>query len=145
MDRPEKQANVTPRVLRIVVVEDQLDTVHTTAMLLREMGHTVDYAINGYVALDVIRRFRPDFVLLDLGLPGMDGFQVCEQIKSDPELRGIQILALTAYSDPESRQRAKRVGFDGYHVKPLGLDTLGALFGDPRNQLGPSSIADGLT
>jgi two-component system CheB/CheR fusion protein len=123
---------LAPRVLRIVLVEDNLDNVHTTALLLRELGHTVEYATNGFVALDVIRRFRPDFVLCDLGLPGQNGFHVCEQIKADPELRGVKVLALTAYTDITSRERAREAGFDGYYVKPLHPDALADLFGDPR-------------
>src|SRR3979409_2578086 len=69
---------------RVLVVEDNLDSVHTLAYLLSDMGHIVEYAINGYVALDVARRFRPDFALLDLGLPGMDGFKVGRQRRPDP-------------------------------------------------------------
>ena len=128
-DRP-----ALPRVLRIVVVEDNLDAVHTTALLLREMGHVVDYAINGYVALDVIRRFRPDYVILDLGLPGMSGFEVCAQIKADPEVRSTPVVAVTAYSDAKFRQQAREAGFDGYYVKPLLPDALRELFGEPLKE-----------
>ena len=137
MDQSLNSSGLLPRVLRIVLVEDNLDAVHTTALLLRELGHTVDYATNGYVALDVVRRLRPDFVLCDLGLPGADGFEVCRQIKADPELRGVQVLALTAYSDPRSRERARQVCFDGYYVKPVLPQALADLFGDPRGQQPP--------
>jgi len=137
MDHSFQGSPLIPRVLRIAVVEDNLDSVHTTALLLRELGHTVDYATNGFVALDMVRRFRPDFVLCDLGLPGSDGFDVCSQIKADPELRGVKVLALTAYSDEKSRQKAREVGFDGYYVKPLLPESLADLFGDPRNGQAP--------
>ena len=130
MDRPYNTNGLLPRVLRIVLVEDSLDAVHTTALLLRELGHTVDYAMNGYVALDVIRRVRPDFVLCDIGLPGTDGFEVCRQVKADPELRGVCVIALTAYTDEKSRGRARQAGFDGYYVKPLLPEALADLFGD---------------
>lgn len=122
----------TPRVYRILLVEDNLDAVHSTCMLLRELGHAVDYGINGYVALEIARRFRPDVVLLDIGLPGANGFEVCRQIKSDPELGGARVIALTAYSEPEYRERAKAAGFDDYFVKPLDPKRLTALFGDTR-------------
>ena len=122
-----------PRVLRIALIEDNLDAVHTTAMLLRELGHIVEYGTNGYVALDLVKRFRPDVVLMDLGLPGSDGFEVCQQVKADPELRGMQVIALTAYSDEAYRERARTAGFDGYYVKPLHPDALTDLFGDPRS------------
>ena len=117
---------------RILLVEDNLDAVHSTCMLLRELGHAVDYAINGYVALEVARRFRPDVVLLDIGLPGANGFEVCRQIKSDPELGAVRVIALTAYTEPEYRERAKAAGFDDYFVKPLDPKRLTALFGDTR-------------
>lgn len=133
MDQSFNGSPLAPRVLRIVLVEDNLDSVHMTALLLRELGHTVEYATNGYVALDLVRRFRPDFVLCDIGLPGFNGFEVCAQIKADPELRGVKVLALTAYSDAKSRTRAQEVCFDGYYVKPLLPEALAGLFGDPRN------------
>ena len=139
MDQSFNGSPLAPRVLRIVLVEDNLDNVHTTALLLRELGHTVEYATNGFVALDVIRRVRPDFVICDLGLPGQNGFDVCTQIKADPELRGVKVLALTAFSDVTSRRRAREVGFDGYYVKPLHPDALAALFGDPRTGQPPKN------
>jgi CheY-like chemotaxis protein len=133
MDQSFHGSPLAPRVLLIVLVEDNLDAVHTTAILLRELGHTLEYATNGYVALNLVRRFRPDFVLCDLGLPGTNGFEVCTQIKADPELRGVKVLALTAYSDEKSRERAREVRFDGYYVKPLLLQALADIFGDPQN------------
>ena len=81
MDPVGKNSSLLARFLRIVVIEDNLDTVHTVALLLPELGHTVEYGTNGFVALDVVRRVRPDFVICDIGLPE---FAVCEQIKADP-------------------------------------------------------------
>ena len=114
---------------RILVVEDNLDSVHTLAFLLRDMGHIVEYAINGYVALDIAKRFRPDFVLLDLGLPGIDGFEVCRRMKHDPELRSVRVVALTAFSQDEYRERAAKAGCELYLVKPVEARVLEHLFG----------------
>jgi CheY-like chemotaxis protein len=114
---------------RVLVVEDNLDSVHTLAYLLSDMGHTVEYAINGYVALDVARRFRPDFVLLDLGLPGIDGFEVCRQIKRDPDLQHCRVVALTAFSQDEYRSRAAEVGCETYLVKPVDTKIIEDLLG----------------
>jgi two-component system CheB/CheR fusion protein len=114
---------------RVLVVEDNLDSVHTLAYLLNDMGHSVEYAINGYVALDVARRFRPDFALLDLGLPGIDGFEVCRQIKRDPQLRFCRVVALTAFSPDEYRERAKQAGCELYLVKPVDTQVLEDLLG----------------
>lgn len=130
MKRPP---TVQPKVHRIVIVEDNLDQVHTFAMLLKEMGHTVDYAINGYVALDVVRRFRPDTVICDLGIPGVTGYEVAQQIRKDPELAGIRLVALTAYSEEKYRQRAKEVGFDAFFTKPMDVQALHELFGDTKD------------
>jgi CheY-like chemotaxis protein len=125
---PSKVAT-TASPKRVLVIEDNLDSVHTLAFLLREMGHIVEYAINGYVALDVARRFRPDFALLDLGLPGMDGFEVCRQIRHDPNLQWCRVVALTALSQPEYRARAREAGCELYLVKPVGMKVLEHLLG----------------
>jgi CheY-like chemotaxis protein len=123
-------AEAISRIRRVLVIEDNLDAVHTTCMLLRDMGHMADYAINGYVALEAARRFRPEFILLDLGLPGMTGFEVFAQIRRDPELVGVKIIAVTAYGEDKYRERAKELGFDGYFTKPLHPAELTELFGD---------------
>jgi two-component system CheB/CheR fusion protein len=60
-------------------------------MLLRELGHIAEYALNGYAALEVARRFKPDFVLVDIGLPGVDGFDICRQLRRDPELMNVRL------------------------------------------------------
>jgi two-component system CheB/CheR fusion protein len=114
---------------RVLVVEDNLDSVHTLAYLLNDMGHSVEYAINGYVALDVAKRFRPDVALLDLGLPGIDGFEVCRQIKRDPQLRFCRVVALTAFSRDDYRERAKQAGCELYLVKPVDTQVLEDLLG----------------
>ena len=124
-------SRATHRVYRILVVEDNLDQVHTFALLLKEMGHSIDYAINGYVALDVARRFKPDVIFCDLGLPGVTGFEVAEQIRRDPELKDIKLIAVTGY--PQFEERARQVGFDQVYSKPLGPKVLYDLFGDTKD------------
>jgi CheY-like chemotaxis protein len=114
---------------RVLVVEDNLDSVHTLALLLSDMGHKVEYAINGYVAVDSARRFRPEFVLLDLGLPGLDGFEVCRRIKGDPQLRSCRVIALTAFSSNDYRARAMQAGCELYLVKPVEIKVLEHLLG----------------
>jgi CheY-like chemotaxis protein len=114
---------------RVLVVEDSLDSVHTLAYLLHDMGHTVEYAINGHAALDIAGRFRPDFVLLDLGLPGIDGFEVCRQIKRDPNLKNCRVVAFTAFSQQEYRDRAAAAGCELYWVKPVHTKLIEDLLG----------------
>src|SRR4051812_22063560 len=72
---------IAPR--RILIVEDNIESVRALAGLLSEIGHSVLYAINGYAAIQYAREFKPDFVLLDIGLPGMDGYEVCRQVKQE--------------------------------------------------------------
>ena len=118
------------RVLRVLVVEDSLDAVHTTCLLIRALGHAAEYALNGYVALDVARRFKPDFVFLDIGLPGVDGFDLCRQIRRDPELTNTKIAMLTAYDTSRFRDLAREAGCDDYFVKPLDPAELPRILGD---------------
>src|SRR5215831_3217070 len=87
--RPEKQPPAvdalagrpvkTQNPKRVLIVEDDLDSARSMYLLVQDMGHTAEYVINGYVAVDYVRRFRPDIILLDLGLPDLDGFEVCSR------------------------------------------------------------------
>jgi CheY-like chemotaxis protein len=104
---------------RVLIVEDNLDSVHSLALLVQDMGHYVDYAINGYAALALAKRMRPDFVLLDLGLPGLDGFDVCKRIKGDPVLSTTRVIAITGYRQDEYRARSKAAGCELHLVKPV--------------------------
>jgi DNA-binding response OmpR family regulator len=114
---------------RVLVVEDNLDSLHALALLLRDIGHTVDYAINGCAALDAARQFKPHFVLLDLGLPGLDGFEVARQMKLDPELQAARVVALTAFGQESYRKRAAEAGIEVYFVKPVATQALQDLLG----------------
>src|SRR3981081_4139085 len=92
------EAKKTSDPKRVLIVEDNIDAARSLAYLVRDMGHFVEYAINGYVAIDIARRFLPDVVLLDLGLPGMDGFDVCKKIKGYPGLEQTRVIAITGYA-----------------------------------------------
>jgi CheY-like chemotaxis protein len=104
---------------RVLIVEDNLDSVRSLAMLVGDMGHTVEYAINGYVAVDLVRKFKPQVVLLDLGLPGLDGFEVCRRIKTDPVQKDIRVIAITGYTKDEHRIRTAAAGCEIHLVKPV--------------------------
>jgi two-component system CheB/CheR fusion protein len=123
------ELNWTNAPKRVLVVEDNLDSVHTLAMLLADIGHIVEWAINGYAALEVARRFKPDVVLLDLGLPGLDGFQVARLIRRDPELKEARLVALTAFGQSHCRKLAAEVGIAPYLLKPVPTQTLQDLLG----------------
>ena len=104
---------------RILVVEDDIDSARSLTWILRDMGHEVEYAINGYVAVDLAAQFLPEFVFLDLALPGMNGFEVCRRLKRQPGLERARVIAVTAYAQEEYRQRSRDAGCEGYIVKPL--------------------------
>jgi two-component system OmpR family response regulator len=114
---------------RVLVIEDNLDAVHSLALLLHDMGHFVEYAINGFVGLDIAQRFRPDFVLLDLGLPDVDGFEVCRRIRRDPAFVRTRVIALTAFGQDEYRARSKAAGFELHLLKPVPTRVLEELLG----------------
>jgi len=116
---PDAPAKKTARPRRVLVVEDNLDGVHSLVLLLRDMGHEVEYATDGYDALDTAIRFRPEIVLLDLNLPGLSGFDVCKRIKANPVLKAARVIALTAYTQGEFRARAIAAGCELHFVKPV--------------------------
>jgi CheY-like chemotaxis protein len=114
---------------RVLVVEDNLDSVHSLVLLLQDMGHQVDYAINGYAALAIAKKMRPNFVFLDLGLPGLDGFEVCRRIKTDPGLQNARIVAITGYRQEEYKTRSKDAGCELHLIKPVSPRVLEDLLG----------------
>jgi CheY-like chemotaxis protein len=117
-----------PNPRHILVVEDSLDSVHTMVLLLRDMGHVVDYAINGYAAIDLARRMRPEFILLDIGLPGLDGYDVCKRIKADATLNETKVVVVTAYAGEEYRERSRAAGCHLHLIKPVPVHVLERLF-----------------
>jgi CheY-like chemotaxis protein len=110
-------------VTRALVVDDNEDTAESLALLLRLWGHTVFVAHDGPEALEVARVHQPEVVLLDLGLPGMDGYEVARRLGgSDP--RRPLLWAMTGYAQEEDRRRSKEAGFDQHLVKPVDPDAL---------------------
>lgn len=104
---------------RVLVVEDHLDTVHSMAVMLKAMGHQVQFAINGFAAIDIARTFRPEWILLDIGLPDFNGDEIARQIRWEPGLENTRIIAITGRSDDEIRRKAISAGCEDVFVKPL--------------------------
>jgi two-component system CheB/CheR fusion protein len=109
---------------RILVVDDNDDQVQSLAMLLSLMGHTVAQASNGAEAIERAGEFQPDVMLVDIGMPGMQGYEVARRIREEPRLRKVVLVAQTGWGGEEDRRRSKEAGFDGHLVKPLTLATL---------------------
>lgn len=104
---------------RILVIEDNADNLDLMVYLLEAFGHTVITAVDGAGGLAAVPRERPEVVLCDLHLPGIDGYEVCRRLKADPELRRIPLIAVTASAMAGDRDRGLAAGFDGYISKPI--------------------------
>ncbi|MEY2800728.1 MAG: hypothetical protein RL513_312 [Pseudomonadota bacterium] len=117
---------------KVLVVDDQAASAETLTLLLEMEGFEVRVACDGHHALAAARTFRPEAVLLDIGLPGMSGFEVAARLREDPASRQALLVALTGYGEPESRARAAQAGFDVHMVKPADVDRLLALLADPQ-------------
>jgi signal transduction histidine kinase len=113
--------------LCVLVVDDNHDVAESTAVLLRLAGCEVHLAHDGEEALRLVPRVRPDAILLDIGLPRMNGYEVAERIRSDPENRDILIVAVSGYGQQEHRLRSKQAGFDQHVVKPIDPTALSGL------------------
>ena len=112
---------------RILVVDDNVDVVETTTMLLSLSGHQVRSAKDGLQALHMASEFRPDVVLLDIGLPLMDGYEVARRLRQAPQTAGALLIALTGYGQQGDRQRGRDAGFDGHMLKPVDPHALAKL------------------
>jgi PAS domain S-box-containing protein len=112
---------------RILVVDDNEDIAESMAMLLRLAGHEVHRVLDGQAALKVARTFQPQVVLLDIRLPGMNGYEVARQLRALAETRHAILIALTGYGQAEDQRRSKEAGFDHHLVKPVDLHRLETL------------------
>lgn len=116
----------TSRPRRILVIEDNLDGAESLREVLEMDGHTVAVALDGTRGLAKAREFGPEVVLCDIGLPGLDGYEVAQALRNDPAVRGTFLIALTGYASPEDQQRATNAGFDAHLAKPPTIEQLRA-------------------
>ncbi|HET6326170.1 MAG TPA: PAS domain S-box protein [Planctomycetaceae bacterium] len=119
---------------KILVVDDNVDAAVTITALLKAWGHEVQTAYNGPSALETVGRFRPDIILLDIGLPGMSGYDVAKNVRAEPSAKGIIIAALTGYGQDADRQRSWEAGFDYHLTKPPDPTLLESLLASPRSR-----------
>ena len=118
---PTEKAQPTGRSLRVLVVDDNVDTVTTLALLVKESGHDVRTAYDGPTVLEAALDYRPNVVLLDIGLPGLNGFEVAKRLRQQPALQNVVLVAMTGYGQESDRQRSQEAGFDHHLVKPGDL------------------------
>jgi two-component system CheB/CheR fusion protein len=126
--RPAKRTELGPQgTARVLLVEDNPDTAESLTMLLELLGHRLRAAHDGVAALDAARANIPDVMLVDIGLPGMDGYEVARRVRRDPQLKDVVLVALTGYGREEDKQQAMAAGFDYHLVKPVAPDALHGL------------------
>jgi CheY-like chemotaxis protein len=124
-DRPSAEAQRPMNApSRILIVDDNQDAADSLAMMLALEGHEVRQTYAGANALACLREFQPDVILLDIGLPGMDGYEVARRIRAQPEGGTVRLIALTGYGQESDKSRTRAAGFDEHLVKPVELSTL---------------------
>jgi PAS domain S-box-containing protein len=133
-----------PQGLKILVVEDNVDSAEMMRFMLELAGHEVRTAYDGREALETARTFQPQAVLCDIGLPGMNGYEVAARLREQPAFQRTPLIALTGYGQEEARRRAEAAGFDHHLVKPVEPDALGELLDSLRgNGAGELTLRNG--
>src|SRR5262249_40515386 len=118
------------RARRVLIVDDNVDHADSLAMLLSIDGHDVHCAHDGVEALTAAERLRPEVVLLDLGLPIVDGFETCRRIRDHAWRKSMLLVAITGWGQEVDRQKSTDAGFDHHLVKPIDSQTLAAIVND---------------
>lgn len=113
--------------LHVLVVDDNVDSAQTMGWMLELIGHRFTLAHDGLAALDIARALHPDVILLDIGLPGLNGYDVCRELRKDPAFEKTLLIAQTGWGQERDRQNAQEAGFDHHLIKPVSLDNLSRL------------------
>jgi signal transduction histidine kinase len=124
---PPSEPTMSTAARRILLADDNRDALETLARLLQLGGHEIYKAMDGVQALEAATRVRPDLVLLDIGMPGMDGYEVARRIRSQPWGRSATLVALTGWGQESDRKRSRDAGFDTHCIKPLDPQRLSML------------------
>jgi PAS domain S-box-containing protein len=122
-EEPHTEPSASP-TRRVLIVDDNIDSADSLAMMLKFDGHETDRVYTAYDALERSVSFRPDVILLDIGLPGIDGYEVARRLRATPGLERLRLVALTGYGQPEDRARTRAAGFDDHLVKPVEFPAL---------------------
>lgn len=131
---------------KILIVDDNRDSAMSLALLLDQLGHETRQAFDGPDALGAADEFRPDLILLDVGLPHLNGYEVCRRLRMQPWSDDVMIVALTGWGQDEDRRRSRDAGFDRHFVKPIGYTDLMELLAkhrDAANGLETAHSSDG--
>jgi CheY-like chemotaxis protein len=129
--KPKEAISSTPK--RVLVVDDNIDAAKTLELLLMSSGHKTCVAYDGIEAIKIAGEFHPDIVLLDLGMPGIDGYETARRLLDLKKERRFQIIAVTGWGQESDRQKTREAGFDSHLVKPIDLDDLTKAMGTENN------------
>ena len=119
--------------LKVLVADDNEDAVESAAMVLSLNGNDVKLARDGLEAVEAAGRYRPDVVLLDIGMPKLNGFEACRRIRSEPWGRNMLVVAVTGWGQEEDRRRTAEAGFDAHFTKPVDFASVMALISQRRS------------
>ena len=139
---PPAAAAKPPHGVRVLIVDDNIDATSGLSRLLQLDGYDIRVAHDGRTALVIAAAYQPQFVLLDIGLPDLDGYEVARNLRGDPRHRDVVIIGISGYGEEDHRDRAQAAGFDHHLVKPIDLDALRAILGHessitPAGETGP--------
>lgn len=113
--------------MRVLIVDDNPDAAKMLSRVLGVLGHDVEIVLCGIGALEAATTYKPDVILMDIGLPGLDGYKVAQRLREQAETKNVRLVALTGYGQPEDRQRSKEAGFDHHLVKPVAIQDIQAV------------------
>ena len=119
--------------LRVLVVEDNLDSVHSMAIIVKMFGHDVAFAINGFAAIHIAQNFQPHVVLLDIGLPDLNGCEIARRLKADSKFTDTRFIAVSALPEHQYRQAALDAGCEVFLNKPVDPRILERLIAQPSS------------
>jgi two-component system CheB/CheR fusion protein len=136
-DSDAQQSTKTPAPsgpLRVLIVDDNKDSSESLSRLLQTMGHETRTAATGEKAIETAREYRPSLVLLDIGMPVMNGFEVARRLRAEPEHNNFAIIAISGYGKEEDMIRAREAGFDDYAVKPITIERLNKILAHEKSR-----------
>jgi CheY-like chemotaxis protein/two-component sensor histidine kinase len=125
---PDMESDLQPQ-RRILIVDDNRDSADSLAMLMEITGNKTYMAHDGVEAVEAVEKYRPEVVLLDIGLPRLDGYEVCRRVREQPWGKNILVIALTGWGQEDDRRKSDEAGFNGHLVKPVDYDKLLELLG----------------
>lgn len=141
---PDLRVPTPPSPMRLLVVDDNMDAANSLSTLLTLQGHEVKVVYSGSEALDVVTSFLPHIVLLDIGMPFMDGYEVSRRLRRMPGLESTVLVALTGWGQDDDRRKSAEVGFDHHLMKPLEMSVLQAILADRKKSLSREQMQSSL-